>query len=187
MTKHYIDSLSPLKTGLFKEGARVIDVGCGAGFPSMPIKIARKDLHMTFLDSMGQRIEFLKAAGELLGLSGAEYLKLRAEEGGRREGLRESFDIAVSRAVSSLPVLCELCLPYVKPGGHFIALKGPDPKEEVESARNAIGTLGGRLSEITEVPLYSTGILHSLVVIEKISSCGGKYPRPFSRISKNPL
>lgn len=187
VTKHYLDSLFLLKTGLFVKNARVIDVGCGAGFPCIPLKIARPNLFLVCEDALGKRVDFLRRTGEKMGLSGIEYLHLRAEEGAKKENMRESFDIAVSRAVASLPVLCEFCLPYVKTGGFFIAMKGPSPKDEVEGAKGSIEILGGKLKEVMAAPIYSTDIVHSLVIIEKVRPCEKKYPRPFSKITKYPL
>ena len=187
VSKHYLDSLSPLITGHFSEGAKVMDVGSGGGFPGVVLKIARNDLKMTFLDSQKKRITFLEDTGQLLGLSGCEYLHKRAEDGGKDEKLRESFDIAVSRAVATLPVLCEWCLPYVRVGGKFIAMKGPEPKEEVERAKAAISLLGGRLLDIKETVFWNETIRHSLIVIEKVEKTNKNYPRAYKKMMSSPL
>ena len=184
--KHFLDSLSPLKFGLIKENAKVIDVGCGAGFPSLPIYFARRDISLTCLDSLNKRIDFINrfALKENLPI---EALSARAEELAKKEEYRQKYDHALSRAVASLPVLCELCLPFVKVGGTFIALKGPAAKEEAEKASNAITLLGGKLKEIIPCGFEGDMSGHCMVVIEKIKNTHISYPRRYNRISKNPL
>lgn len=187
IAKHYIDSLTPLMTGLFFKGASVIDVGCGAGLPGIVLKIAREDLAVTLLDGHNKKVHFMEETGQLLGLKNVRYLQKRAEEGGNEAPLREKFDIAISRALASFPTLCELCLPYVKVGGTFIAMKGPDPAEEIQQGEKAVLALGGKLEEIKILPLYGTDIVHSLVLVKKVEKTPSKYPRNFGRISKKPL
>lgn len=187
ITKHYIDSLTPLQTGLFAPGARVIDVGCGAGFPGIVLKIAREDLILTLLDGQNKRIGFLKETGAMLGLDGVTYLHERAEAGGRKAELRERFTIAISRAVAPFGELCELCLPYVEVGGALIAMKGPDPAEEVKKGERAVKALGGQVEEIRPAPLWGTDILHSLVVVRKMEKTRKEYPRSYAKIAKKPL
>lgn len=179
---HFLDSLSPL---LFfgMDGCRVIDVGAGAGFPGLPLKIACPGMELTLLDSLNKRVEFLKEACERMGLQ-AECVHSRAEECGDR---REKYDYAVSRAVARLHVLCELCLPYVKVGGAFLALKGPAADSETQEAGNAIRTLGGELEKVLCYNIPGTGLDHKLVVIRKIAPTPEKYPRRFSAIKKLPL
>lgn len=184
--KHFIDSLTPLILPVFREGARVADVGSGAGFPGIPMKTARPDLEITMLDALNKRVEFLKDTVGRLGLEGVECVHARAEEFAALPERREKYDAAISRAVADLPALCELCLPLVRVGGHFVAMKGPEPDEEIKRAQRAIDTLGGRLAEVVPAALPD-GSGRALVVIEKIRPTGGKYPRPFAKIKKSPL
>ncbi|MBR5089877.1 MAG: 16S rRNA (guanine(527)-N(7))-methyltransferase RsmG [Ruminiclostridium sp.] len=181
--KHYIDSILPLTMVDVPRGTKVIDVGAGAGFPSLPMKIYRPDLEFTLLDSSNKRIAYLESACELLGLK-CETIHARGEDLGRDEKYREKFGIAVARAVAGLNVLCEYCLPFVAVGGSFLALKGE--KEETEEAQNAVKTLGG---EITEVKKYSLpgGDKRNLVVIKKVSPTPKQYPRVSAKIAKKPL
>ena len=182
--KHFIDSILPLKLFEIPKHASVIDIGTGAGFPGIPWKIAREDIDLYLFDSLRKRLDFLLAVLGSLGLE-ARLVHGRAEDFGKKE-LRESFDIAVARAVAGLPVLSEYCLPFVKPGGVLAALKGPDIGLELDSAKNAIKTLGGRVEDIKEYSLPS-GDKRTLVVIKKASKTPPGYPRPRSRMLKNPL
>lgn len=140
--KHFLDSIAAAPC-LPAGALRLIDVGSGAGFPGVPLAIVRPDIELTLLDSLGKRLTFLQALCDAIGLR-ARLIHARAEEGGRRPDLREQFDAATARAVAALPVLCEYCLPFVKPGGRFLALKGPDGDTELSAAANAIGVLGGK-------------------------------------------
>ncbi len=182
--KHFIDSLTCLETGVFKEGARVIDVGCGAGFPSMPLKIARPDLDFTLVDSLNKRVGFLNTVISELKLSGITAVHARAEESGRSD-LRDSFDICVARAVASLPVLCELCMPHVKSGGYFVAMKGRDAENEIKLSKNALKELGGRIESAEKSGLRDSE--HYNIVIKKLSETNKKYPRKPGIPSKKPL
>ena len=180
---HFLDSLSPLL--LFPlEGKRVIDVGTGAGFPGLPLKIACPDLSLTLLDSQQKRVEFLRETCDLLELEDVECLHARAEECGK---LRESFDLALSRAVARLNVLCELCLPFVKVGGAFLALKGPAVSEELNEAQRAVSLLGGTVEQVFPYTLPGEETAHNIAVIRKTSSTPAKYPRRFAQIKKAPL
>lgn len=185
-TKHFLDSLSPLKFGLIEDKAKVIDIGCGAGFPGLPIYFARRDISLTCLDSLNKRIDFINRFASSEGLP-IKALSARAEELAKKDEYRQKFDHALSRAVATLPVLCELCLPFVKVGGTFIALKGPAAKEEVENAANAISLLGGKFKEIIPCGFEGDMSGHCLVVIEKVKNTHISYPRRYNRISKNPL
>lgn len=181
---HFLDCCALLTAADFA-GKRVIDVGSGAGFPGIPLKIAESTISLTLMDSLVKRTGFLSSAAELLGLEDVQVVCARAEEAPR--GLREGFDIAVSRAVARLNVLCELCLPFVRPGGLFIAMKGPDFAVEISEARHAIGLLGG--GDVRAVP-YSvpgTELSHAAVVIEKAAPTPDAYPRRWAKISKKPL
>lgn len=180
---HFLDSLSPLL--LFDmAGHSVIDVGTGAGFPGLPMKIACPELSLTMLDSQNKRVEFLSEVCRQLGLTGTDCVHARAEE---YAGHRESYDFAVSRAVARLNVLCELCLPYVKPSGAFLALKGPALSEELEEAEKAISLLGGRTERVFDYAIPGVEARHNIAVIRKVSPTPKKYPRRFALIKKSPL
>ena len=180
---HFLDSAAPLKFESFR-GKKVIDVGTGAGFPGLPLKICCPETDITLLDSLNKRLVFLEEVCAKCGLDDVKIIHGRAEEPG---ALRETFDVAVSRAVAALNVLCEFCLPYVKPGGKLIALKGPKAGEELAAAEKAIALLGGKAEEIIpyDIPGSETG--HNLVIINKVSKTPAKYPRKFSQIKKAPL
>ncbi len=183
--KHFADSLLPLTLYDIRENARLIDVGTGAGFPSVPMKLIRRDLQLTLLDSLEKRLGFLRHLCAKLGIDAAT-VHLRAEEAGRSPAHREKYDVATSRAVASLRTLAEYCLPLVKPGGVMLALKGSGGEEEAEAAQKAIGLCGGRLVQVLRYQLPG-GDGRTLVVIEKISQTPTKYPRPSAQISKRPL
>ncbi len=184
--RHFADSLSLLRSCDFS-GKRVIDVGCGAGFPGLPLRLAKSDISLTLLDSLGKRVNFLSEVCEKLNLPDVECLHARAEEIANEQGYREGYDIAVSRAVADLSVLCEMCLPYVKVGGVFLAMKASDCDDELNRAGNAISTLGGELCERIDYPLYDTGIIHTILVIKKVKNTPQKYPRRFAKIKAAPL
>ena len=184
--RHFADSLALLTMCDFKD-KRVIDVGCGAGFPGIPLKLGEKSITLTLLDSLNKRITFLSDVCEKLGLENVECLHARAEEQAQEEGYRESFDIAVSRAVAELSVLCEITLPYVKVGGVFIAMKSTHIDDELESAQRAISVLGGRLEDRIDYPLFDTGITHTALIIKKERETPKKYPRRFAKIKSSPI
>ena len=183
--KHFLDSVLPLQVVEFPQGASLIDVGTGAGFPAVPMKIVRPDLQVTLLDSLNKRVTFLKALCGELGLP-CEAIHARAEEGGRQERLRERFDFATARAVAHLRELSEYCLPFVKVGGAFLALKGGDCQQELQEAAYAIRQLGGQVERVEhlELPLDNR---RTVVVIRKRSQTPAKYPRPSAKIAKFPL
>ena len=182
-TLHFLDSLSPLL--LFPlEGKSVIDVGTGAGFPGLPLKIACPDLSLTLLDSQQKRVDFLREVCRTLALEDVECLHARAEE---CASLRESFDVALSRAVARLDVLCELCLPFVRAGGVFLALKGPAVTQELDEARRAVSLLGGEVEQVFPYTLPGAESSHNIAVIRKTSPTPAKYPRRFALIKKAPL
>jgi 16S rRNA (guanine(527)-N(7))-methyltransferase GidB len=185
--KHFLDSVTPVALGLIKEGASVIDVGSGAGFPSVPIKLVSEDIQLTLLDSLDKRLKFLKGLCELLKIEGVSFVHARAEEGGKMPDLRENFDIAISRAVANLRVLCEYCLPYVKVGGQFLALKGPSAEQEVLESKKAIEVLGGRLVDVLQVNVPCSDLNHTIVRIEKVRQTPRLYPRNAGKPSKNPI
>ncbi len=183
--KHFFDSVAPFYMVDLPQGARVIDVGTGAGFPSCPLKIMRPDINLTLLDSLNKRINFLKLLSDEILLS-ADCIHASAEEAGRKAELREKFDIATARAVASLPQLCEYCLPFVRVGGAFIALKGASGEEELKLARNAISVLGGKIERVIPYNLPSSDS-RTLIVIRKISQTPTKYPRNRGQMTKKPL
>ena len=180
--KHFLDSLLLMKYADIKENSSLIDVGTGAGFPGIPLKIYRRDLKVTLLDSLNKRINFLNEVSENLEL-GMKCIHSRAEEGGRNPALREKFDIAAARAVAAMPVLCEYCLPYVKQGGIFAAMKGPN--EDISAAKNAVKLLGGSIENIHNYEL--NGDKRTIIIVRKISHTPPKYPRNSGQISKKSL
>lgn len=183
--KHFLDSVLPFSLFNVKRGAKIIDVGTGAGFPSCPLKIFRDDIQITLLDSLNKRIRFLEALSDELSLN-AECIHGRAEELAHKEDYREHFDIATARAVASLPMLCEYCLPFVKKGGYFIALKGGNSEDEIDDSKSAIKVLGGKIDRITDYSLPN-GDKRVLIAIKKISQTASKYPRNKGQITKKPL
>lgn len=184
--KHFADSLSVFNYVDFPKGASVIDVGTGAGFPGLVLKIARPDIKLTLLDSLNKRLKFLDEVLNTLGLE-AELVHARAEEGGQSIDLRECYDFAVSRAVARLNVLCEYCLPYVRLSGKFIAFKGGEVDEEIKSASNAIQALGGKKTDVYGFELPENSGSRTLVVIEKVQPTPDKYPRQNGKIKAKPL
>lgn len=185
LIKHFYDSLLFFKAAQVKKGAQIIDVGTGAGFPGLVLKIARPDIKLTLLDGLNKRLTFLEAVLKETGLD-AELVHMRAEEGGKDKKYRERFDFATARAVKVMPVLCEYCLPFVKKGGNFIALKGATGKEELEASKNALKLLGGKTESVIEENLPE-GDKRILINVKKISQTSPKYPRDNAKISKNPL
>ena len=185
--KHFIDCIKAFKREELKKANNLIDVGTGAGFPGLPIAIMKKDLKVTLLDSLNKRINFLNTVINEIGLDNVVTIHSRAEDGARNKLLREKFDIAISRAVANMSVLSEFCLPYVKVGGNFIALKGPSVEQEIEDSKVAIKTLGGKLIDICEVSIEDTELRHNLVVINKVKECLKTYPRKAGSINKNPI
>lgn len=185
--KHYLDSLSMLKFVEIPAGARVIDVGTGAGLPGLPLKIVRPDLEMTLLDSVRKKLAFLQVVVDELELPKLELVHGRAEDVGRMPAYREQYDFSISRAVARLNVLAELCMPFCKMDGFFVAYKGPDVKEEVQEAERAISLLGGRLEAVHEFVLPSSDMCRSLVVVKKMRRTSPKYPRKPGTPERNPL
>ena len=182
LVKHFIDSVAPLNFLNIPNGASIIDVGTGAGFPSIPMKIFRPNLKLTLLDSLDKRITFLKLLCDKLEID-AEFIHGRAEDISKSTEYRESFDFACARAVANLSTLSEYCLPFVKVGGSFISLKGPN--ENIETASSAIELLGGKLSEVNDYEIDGEG--RRLVIIKKVSQTPPKYPRNSAQIKKKPL
>ncbi|SFB02073.1 16S rRNA (guanine(527)-N(7))-methyltransferase RsmG [Selenomonas ruminantium] len=185
--KHMIDSITAYDEKLFKDGSTVIDVGTGAGFPGLPLKIFCPEIKLTLMDSLNKRIKFLQTVVEELGLKDVECVHARAEEGARNKKYRESFDIAVSRAVARLPILCEYCLPFVKKGGHFIALKGMQYHDEADEAAKAIKVMGGSKTEIRPVKLPELDDKRAVITITKTMPTPKAYPRKAGTPTKNPI
>ena len=183
--KHFLDCAAPLL--LFPmEGASLVDVGSGAGFPGLPLKLLCPSLRLTLLDSQRKRVDFLRKVCGALSLSDVECVHARAEELAP-VARREKYDYAASRAVARLNVLCELCLPFVKPGGAFLALKGPAAGEELAEAERAIPALGGTLERVFEYAVPGEALRHNVVVIRKTGPAPEQYPRSFAQIKRNPL
>lgn len=182
--KHLLDCASLLQAADFSKKS-VVDVGCGAGFPGMPLHILCPSCELTLLDSLGKRIRFLQGCIDAMNLSDIEAVHARAEEFAAKH--REQYDFAVSRAVAQLNVLAELSLPLVKQGGAFVAMKSKDTDEELERAKKAIRLLGGEIEKISDYTIPHTEITHRLVVIRKKNHTPKQYPRPFRKISASPL
>lgn len=183
--KHFADSISVLSAVEFKSGAKVLDVGTGAGFPGIPLLIMKPDIDLTMLDSTAKKLKYVASTVDSLDLN-ANVLHSRAEEAAQKPEYRESFDIVCSRAVAALNILCEYCLPFVKKGGIFAAMKGAKAQEEIDVANNAIKTLGGEIIDKKSFTL-SDGAERTIIIIKKISQNLPKYPRPSAQIAKKPL
>ncbi|MDE7167280.1 MAG: 16S rRNA (guanine(527)-N(7))-methyltransferase RsmG [Clostridia bacterium] len=182
--KHFFDSIQPQK--YFPTGAKVVEIGSGGGFPSVPLKIVRDDLSFTLIESTGKKCEYLRHVVDKLGFNGVQVLNIRAEDGGKDKNLREKFDVATARAVARLNTLCEYCLPFVKIGGRFIAYKG-DADEEINESLNAIKTLGGEIEKIEKYDLPEGFGKRTVIVIKKVKSTPEKYPRGRGLERKKPL
>ncbi|MBO5221395.1 MAG: 16S rRNA (guanine(527)-N(7))-methyltransferase RsmG [Clostridia bacterium] len=190
--KHYADCA--FMANLPPQGATVADIGAGAGFPTLPLGILRPDLKITAVDSTDKRMRYVEATADLLGLEHVSVLTARAEELGKKASMRESFDFVTARAVAALNVLCELCLPLVRVGGTFCALKAQGGREELAAAEQAADLLGGKVTEISEFSLVDPSnttaedaLRRVLIIIEKISPTPEKYPRRYARIQSDPL
>ena len=187
LVKHFLDSLACVKAVDIKKVKRMMDVGTGAGFPGVPLKIAFPHLEACLLDSLKKRVNFLEETFDLLKLTDITDVHGRAEEYAKNKAYRESFDLCVSRAVSNLATLSEYCLPYVKVGGSFISYKSGTVQEEAEQAEKAVKILGGKIRDVVYFSLPDSEIQRSLVVIEKVKSTPGKYPRKAGTPLKEPL
>ena len=181
---HFLDCAALLQ-GFDLSGKSLIDVGTGAGFPGLALKIACPELRLTLLDSLDKRIGFLRECCEKLELADVDCVHARAEEA--PAAYRAAFDVATSRAVARLRVLCELCLPLVKKGGLFLAMKGPDVAEELEEAKAAVRLLGGSVERVFDYEIPGTDVHHTVVAVRKTGDTPAKYPRPWAQIKKKPL
>jgi 16S rRNA (guanine527-N7)-methyltransferase len=185
--RHFLDSLSIRQALPLAAGARVIDVGTGAGFPGVPLAIAYPDIHVTLLEATGKKIAFLQHLISVLGLHNVETLHARAEDAAHRRDQRARYDLAAARAVARLPALLEYLLPFVKVGGHALAMKGGTARAEAADSRRALSVLGGTLSAIHSVTLPDVSDPHHLVVVEKIANTPDVYPRKPGVPNKQPL
>ena len=185
-TLHMLDCAALLNCAGF-EGKTLIDVGTGAGFPGLPLKILVPSLEVTLLDSLNKRVDWLAGLCETLGLEKIRAVHGRAEEAGRDPAFRERFDFAAARAVADLRLLCELCLPFVKPGGLFLAMKGTDCREELDAARPAIERLGGRAERCFDYRIPHTDVVHRVILVKKNAPTPENYPRRWAKIQKSPL
>ena len=181
---HFLDCAALLTLADFR-GKRVIDVGSGAGFPGLALKIAAPDIDLTLLDSLEKRVNFLRETCDALGFADVRCVHARAEEA--PADFRRGFDFAVSRAVARLNLLSELCLPFVKVGGLFAAMKGPGADEELEEAKRAIRTLGGKPEGIVRYTIPGTEVTHNAILIRKVSDTPARYPRRWAQMKKQPL
>ena len=184
---HFLDCATLLKYCDF-QGKTLIDVGTGAGFPGMVLKILVPSLKVTLLDSLSKRLDWLTEVYEdLHGVDGITTVHGRAEEFALEKGFRDSFDFAAARAVANLRVLCELCLPFVKVGGHFLAMKSTGSNQELADAAHAVKLLGGKVVQVEDYPIPGTEITHRLIVVEKLAPTLKGYPRRWAKIQKEPL
>ncbi len=181
-TKHFLDSLVVLSYENIKENAKVLDIGTGAGFPGVPLKLAREDIDITLLDSLNKRIEFLKDVTGELNLEKIETVHERAEILGRNENYREKYDFVFSRAVASLKVLSEYAIPFLKPGGSFYALKASQIDDELNEAKAIIGSLGGKVEEVKEVSIPFSDIKRKIIKIKKVKKTPSLFPRSNKKI-----
>lgn len=185
--KHMIDSISCYDKKIFFPNCTVIDVGTGAGFPGLPLKIWQRDIELTLMDSLNKRIKFLQTVVDTLGLDKVSAVHSRAEEGARLLTYREQYDVAVSRAVARLNVLAEYCLPFVKVGGYFVALKGAQYQVEAEEAVKAVKVLGGSIEKIVPIQLPGLEDKRAVVYIKKVKQTPKTYPRKAGTPEKSPL
>lgn len=184
---HYADCAA-LAIRLSK-GAMIADIGCGAGFPTLPVAILRPDVKIFAVDSTAKRISYVAETARILGLENVDAMAMRAEDGGKNPQYREKFDVVTARAVAEMRVLTELCLPYVKVGGQFMAMKGKNAEFELQGAKKAISMLGGRDTKVEEITLKGAGeeLTHPLIIIAKKEKTPANYPRPYAQICKKPL
>lgn len=187
MQKHFVDSLALTRAVDLNSASRLLDIGTGAGFPGLPLKIVFPHLEVVLLDSLNKRIRFLNEVIERLGLTGIQAIHGRAEDYAKKTEYREGFDLCVSRAVANLSTLSEYCIPYTKIKGYFISYKSGEAEEEIKAAKPAVSILGGKCVNTVKFTLPNSDIERSLVVIEKVKHTSGKYPRKSGLPAKEPL
>ena len=185
--KHFIDSLAICEYVDFKNGDSLIDIGTGAGFPGIPLKIVFPELRITLLDSLNKRIKFLDTVIESLGLENVETIHGRAEDFAKQQSYREKYDFVISRAVANLATLSELCIPFAKEDKYFISYKAEKCNEELEDAKKAISILGGKVEKQIEYKLPDTDMNRNLLLIKKVKSTPNKYPRKAGTPAKEPI
>lgn len=183
VTLHFLDSAALLASRDFG-GKKIIDVGTGGGFPGLVLKILEPTIRLTLLDTLGKRMDWLEEVSGELGLTGVTFVKGRAEEFSHKKEFRDSYDLAVSRALASMPMLAELCIPYVKVGGQFLAMKSSKSDEEVQAAEKIIRTLGGENLQVSEYPLPGTDVSHRIVTVNKGRPTPKGYPRKWTKIKE---
>ena len=183
--KHFLDSISAVKNGYIKDGISLIDVGTGV--PGLPLRICLENMNVTLLDSLNKRINFLQEVSKNIGVNNINYIHGRAEDFGKLEEYREKYDVATARAVAGLPVLMEFCVPFVKVGGYFVCLKGPNANLELEESKAAIEVLGVEFIEQINVELPESDLNHNILVFKKVKNTPEKYPRKAGKPSKNPI
>lgn len=184
---HYADCATLAR--YLPKGAKIADVGCGAGFPTLPVAILRPDVNITAIDSTAKRVNYVNETASMLGLTNVRAVAMRAEEGALSPEYRERYDIVTARAVAELRVLAELCLGYARVGGKFIAMKGKNAEYELGGAKKSITIMGGRGSELVNIKLVGCGevLEHPLIIIDKKEKTPSTYPRVYAKISKSPL
>lgn len=185
--KHFLDSVAAVKKGYIKDGMSIIDVGTGAGFPGLPLRICLENSKVTLLDSLNKRINFLSEVCTNINIDDIELIHGRAEDFGKDEKYREQYDIATARAVAGLPILMEICVPFIKVGGYFVCLKGPNADTELEESRKAMEVLGLEFVEKIDVELPEIELKHNIVVFKKVNSTPAKYPRKAGKPVKTPI
>ena len=176
-TKHFLDCIATFKSDKLTPGCKVVDVGTGAGFPGLVLKIMKPEIELTLLDSLNKRLTFLKAVCDELGLENVELVHSRAEDGGANRAYRAKFDTVVSRAVANMTTLSEWCIPFLKEGGSFLALKGPLATEELDGARRAIEILGGKVDGVFEADIPYSDLHHKIIIVKKVRQTPMKFPR----------
>ena len=185
--KHFLDSISAVTNGYINDNVSLIDVGTGAGFPGMPLKICLDNLQLTLLDSLNKRINFLQEVSNTVNLKDVEFIHGRAEDFGKNSDYREQYDVATARAVAGLPILMEFCVPFVKVGGYFVCLKGPNANLELEESKMAMDILGLEFFEKIDIELPNEELKHNILVFKKIKNTPEKYPRKAGKPAKSPI
>lgn len=185
--KHFLDSISAVSNGYIKDGISLIDVGTGAGFPGLPLKICLQNIKLTLLDSLNKRINFLQEVSNTVNLKDVEFIHGRAEDFGKNSDYREQYDVATARAVAGLPILMEFCVPFVKVGGYFVCLKGPNANLELEESKIAMDILGLEFVEKIDIELPNEELKHNILVFKKIKNTPERYPRKAGKPAKSPI